>query len=95
LEKNADKHIRIESVLDWDAFRPIVSARGMCDNKSERGSGPNIDEVVMFKLRMLQQWHGLSDQEHEGFEYVGIFDWCVLDPLPPVVTDDWIDLHMG
>lgn len=33
----------------------------MYDNKSERGGRPNIDEVVMVKLLVLQQWHGLSD----------------------------------
>ncbi len=53
----------IESVLDWEAFRPIVG--GMYDNKSKRGGRPNIDEEVMVKLRVLQQWHWLSDQEHE------------------------------
>ena len=37
----------------------------MYDNKSERGGRPNIDEVVMVKLRVLQQWHGLSDPELE------------------------------
>jgi len=28
-------------------------------------------------------------------KYVGIFDWYVLDPPPPVVTDEWVDLHIG
>jgi len=37
----------------------------MHDNKSERGGRQNIDEMIMVKLRVLQQWHGLSDQEHE------------------------------
>jgi IS5 family transposase len=31
----------------------------MYDNMSERGGGPNIDEVVMVKLLVLQQWYGL------------------------------------
>jgi len=37
----------------------------MCDNRSEQGGRPNIDEVVMVKLLVLQQWHGLSDPELE------------------------------
>ena len=38
-------------------FRPIVGV--MYDNRSERGGRPNIDEVVMVKLLVLQQWYGL------------------------------------
>ncbi|HDM77919.1 MAG TPA: transposase [Deltaproteobacteria bacterium] len=33
----------------------------MFDNRSEKGGKPNIDEVVMIKLLILQQWYGLSD----------------------------------
>jgi IS5 family transposase len=58
-----DRLAEIESLIDWEAFRPIVGA--MYDNKSERGGRPNIDEVVMVKLLVLQQWHGLSDPELE------------------------------
>jgi len=37
----------------------------------------------------------VDGEEYESFEFVGIFDWCVLDPPPLVVTDDWVDLHIG
>ena len=40
-----DRLAEIESLMDWEAFRPIVG--DMYDNKSERGGRPNIDEVVM------------------------------------------------
>ena len=58
-----DKLAEIESLLDWEAFRPIVAE--LYDNKSERGGRPNTDEVLMVKLLVLQQWHGLSDPELE------------------------------
>ena len=58
-----DKLANIESLIDWEAFRPIVGK--LYENKSERGGRPNIDEVVMVKLLVLQQWHGLSDPELE------------------------------
>jgi IS5 family transposase len=58
-----DKLAEIESLIDWEAFRPIVGK--LYENKSERGGRPNIDEVVMVKLLVLQQWHGLSDPELE------------------------------
>jgi IS5 family transposase len=58
-----DRLAEIEALIDWDAFRPIVGE--LYDNRSERGGRPNIDEVVMVKLLVLQQWHGLSDPELE------------------------------
>ena len=47
-----------------------------------------FDEWVKFSVEQ-------EGEEYEGFEYVGIFDWYVLDPPPPVVTDEWVDLHIG
>ncbi len=58
-----DRLAEIKSLMDWEAFRPIVG--DMYDNRSERGGRPNIDEVVMVKLLVLQQWYGLSDPELE------------------------------
>jgi len=63
VERLGDRLAEIESMVDWEAFRPIVG--DMFDNRSERGGRPNIDEVVMVKLLVLQQWHGLSDPELE------------------------------
>ncbi len=37
----------------------------MYDNKTEKGGRPNIDEVMMIKVLVLQEWHGLSDPELE------------------------------
>jgi len=63
VKRLGDRLAEIESLIDWEAFRSIVG--GMYDNRSERGGRPNIDEVVMVKLLVLQQWHGLSDPELE------------------------------
>ena len=58
-----DKLSELDSLINWKKFRPIVA--GMYDNKSEKGGRPNIDEIVMVKLLVLQEWHGLSDPELE------------------------------
>jgi len=63
VKRLGDRLAEIESLIDWGAFRPIVGE--LYDNRSERGGRPNIDEVVMVKLLVLQQWHGLSDPELE------------------------------
>ncbi len=58
-----DRLSQIDILIDWSAFRSIV--RDMYANKSRRGGRPNMDEVVMIKLLVLQEWHGLSDPELE------------------------------
>jgi len=63
VKRLGDRLAEIESLIDWGAFRPIVGE--LYDNRSERGGRPNVDEVVMVKLLVLQQWHGLSDPELE------------------------------
>ena len=63
VEKLGDKLAEIESIIDWEAFRPIIE--GMYNNKSEKGGRPNKDEIMMIKLLILQEWHGLSDPELE------------------------------
>lgn len=63
MAKLGDRLGEIESMIDWTSFRPILS--GMYANKTERGGRPNIDEVIMLKLLVLQQWYGLSDPELE------------------------------
>ncbi len=63
VERLGDKLSQIETLIDWSAFRSIVV--DMYANKSTKGGRPNIDEVVMIKLLVLQAWHGLSDPELE------------------------------
>jgi len=64
VEKLGDKLAEINPLIDWEAFRPIITE--MYDNKSEKGGRPNNDEIVMMKMMVLQQWYGLSDPELEG-----------------------------
>ena len=63
LKKLGDRLAEIEALIAWGEFRPII--RGMYNNTSEKGGRPNIDEIVMIKMLILQQWHGLSDPELE------------------------------
>jgi IS5 family transposase len=63
VEKNGDRLAQVEGLLDWEAFRPIAS--GLYDNKGPKGGRPNVDEVLMVKLLVLQAWYGLSDPELE------------------------------
>ena len=60
-----DRLEEIESVVDWEGFRLMVGE--MYENWSERGERPNIDEVVMVQLLVIQQWHGLSSRTRKAF----------------------------
>jgi IS5 family transposase len=63
LQSVGDKLAEIESLLDWKPFRPILESMYM--NRTASGGRPEADVVVMFKMLVLQQWHGLSDAELE------------------------------
>ena len=63
VEKLGDKLAQVEPLIDWEAFRPIIA--GLYENDGPQGGRPNVDEVVMVKLLVLQSWYGLSDQELE------------------------------
>ena len=63
VRKNGDKLAEVEVLIDWEAFRPIIAP--IYHNNSPVGGRPNVDEVVMVKLLVLQQWYGLSDPELE------------------------------
>jgi hypothetical protein len=48
VEQRGDRLAEIKSLMDWEAFRPIVG--DMYGNRSERSGRPNIDVVVIVKL---------------------------------------------
>ena len=62
VKKLGDKLSEIDSLINWEAFAIVA---GMYKNNTEKGGRPNIDEIVMIKVLVLQQWYGLSDPETE------------------------------
>jgi len=63
VSKLGDRLEQVERLIDWESFRPIISQ--LYNNRSEKGGRPNIDEVVMLKVLVLQNWYNLSDEEME------------------------------
>jgi len=43
VKKLGDRLAEVDSLIDWEAFRPIVAE--MYRNKTEKGGGPNIYET--------------------------------------------------
>ena len=51
----------VEKLIDREEFRPII--RELYSNNTSKGGRPNLDEILMIKMLVLQQWHGFSDPE--------------------------------
>jgi hypothetical protein len=63
LESVGDKLSEINSLIYWKPFRIILES--IYSNKTVSGGRPETDVIVMFKMLISQQWHGLSDPELE------------------------------
>jgi len=63
LAKLGDRLAKADKQIDWEKFKPII--KDLFQNDTEKGGRPNIDEVIMVKLLVIQQWYSLSDEELE------------------------------
>ena len=64
LDKLGDPLARLGAVVDWEAFRPLLSRIRPSSRKSNAGA-PRRDEVMMFKGLVVQHLYGLSDEQLE------------------------------
>ena len=63
ISKLGDRLNQVKAIIDWESFRPILS--NLYNNRTDKGGRPNIDEIIMLKVIVLQNWYNLSDQEME------------------------------
>jgi transposase, IS5 family len=57
---------KLNSVIDWECFREeLEMLLGYDVRDSRKGGRPPFDAVLMFKVLVLQKYHGLSDDEAE------------------------------
>jgi IS5 family transposase len=61
LSEAGDPLERLDAVIDWNIFRPLLERIDIKDRKSAAGRKP-ICRVLMFKLLILQRLHNLSDE---------------------------------
>lgn len=55
---------RLNAAVDWEAFRAGLEAR-LAYGVGAAGGRPAWDPVLMFKVLVLQKYHGLSDEQTE------------------------------
>lgn len=59
LEKLGDRLEPINSIIDWEAFRPMI------ERKNNGAGRPFYDSILMLKMLVLQRFYSLSDEELE------------------------------
>lgn len=60
----------LDSIIDFEKLRPILNKNGVA--KSNVAGAPAYDNVLMFKVLLLQKYYNLSDQATEDALYVNL-----------------------
>ena len=60
----------LDSIIDFEKLRPILNKNGVA--KSNVAGAPSYDNVLMFKVLLLQKYYNLSDQATEDALYVNL-----------------------
>jgi IS5 family transposase len=60
----------LDSIIDFEKLRPILNKNGVA--KSNVAGAPAYDNVLMFKVLLLQKYYDLSDQATEDALYVNL-----------------------
>lgn len=64
LSELGDSLVKLNRVINWEMFRPLLSEASRKENKG-KGGRPPFDCVLMFKVLVLQRIYNLSDDQTE------------------------------
>ena len=64
IDKGGDPLMKLNNVIDWEGFRPVLMKVREKERKSNAGARP-YDVVLMFKSLIIQSLYNLSDDELE------------------------------
>ena len=81
---------RLDAVLDWELFRPLLDA---ALDKPAKGPGgrPPHDRLKMFKTLVVQRFYNLSDEQTEyqvsdRLSFQQFIGWTLADKAPDANT---------
>lgn len=58
--------LKLRDLIPWESFRPLLEEiTGYAKRDWSKGGKPPFDPVLMFKVLVLQKFHGLSDDQTE------------------------------
>ena len=64
LSKLGDPLEKLNAAIDWEIFRKPIRNRIRKENYS-KGGRPPMDEIMMFKITLIQDWNNISDDNAE------------------------------
>jgi len=81
---------RLNAVIDWESFRPLLEAVWDKPAKGPGGPRPN-DPLKMFKALLVQRFYGLSDEQTEyqindRLSFQQFIGWTLADKIPDANT---------
>ena len=90
LNQKKDLLVRLNEIMTWETFRPLLEQIHNKPRKSKAGRKP-IDVVVMFKLLVLQQLYNISDEELEyqvsdRLSFMQFLGFGLADDIPDATT---------
>src|ERR1035437_3742973 len=90
LEARGDPLSRLDTVIDWEGFRPLL-VQALAKPANGPGGRPANDPVKMFKLLVVQRYYNLSDEQTEyqvsdRLSFQKFAGWTVADQIPDANT---------
>ena len=90
LNQKKDLLVRLNEIITWETFRPLLEQIHDKPRKSKAGRKP-IDVIVMFKLLVLQQLYNISDEELEyqvsdRLSFMQFLGFGLADDIPDATT---------
>ena len=90
LNQKKDLLVRLNEIVPWETFRPLLASIHHKPRKSNAGRKP-IDVIVMFKLLVLQQLYNISDDELEyqvsdRLSFMQFLGFGLADEVPDATT---------
>ncbi len=67
LSKLGDKLEWLSSAIDWSVFRPLLNEAKPNKSQTIKGGRPPLSNLMMFKILILLELHGLSDEDGEFY----------------------------
>ncbi|MGY8648845.1 MAG: transposase, partial [Verrucomicrobiales bacterium] len=83
---------KLRDLIDWERFRPVLEeVTGYATKDWRKGGRPPFDPIFMFKILVLQKFHGLSDEGTEKeigdrFSFLAFLDLRAGDEIPDATT---------
>jgi len=81
---------RLDAVIDWESFRPLLETALDKPAKGPGGPHPN-DPLKMFKALLVQRFYNLSDEQTEyqindRLSFQQFIGWTLADKIPDANT---------